>query len=274
MSEEDKISNRAVLIEISALSFSQAAHVQLHATSRRRYLALESLNLPKDFSGHAVDRIPRVGQYIFGGKFLEAVDSDLNMNKRAREVAERFRPHRPDSFCRFRGGRSSIFPSEGNVPEQVDRPVSRSLVIGEALEPDSPVRPPPPLNPSDYMVGVWENCPAPIGGHLSLFVAEWQAITQDHFIISVIAHGFQISFHDNFPGVLWEVTRAPTDPNAHLAIRSEIQELLYTPYISRGFYFREFRESGASREFNNMRKYLPPIWTHECDLCTPPRSRI
>ena len=51
-------------------------------------------------------------------------------------------------------------------------------------------------------------------------------------------------------------------------------KLLYTPYISRGFYFREFRESGASREFNNMRKYLPPIWTHECDLCTPPRSRI
>ena len=57
-------------------------------------------------------------------------------------------------------------------------------------------------------------------------MAEWQAITQDHFIISVIAHGFQISFHDNFPGVLWEVTRAPTDPNAHLAIRSEIQELI------------------------------------------------
>ena len=28
-------------------------------------------------------------------------------------------------------------------------------------------------------------------------------------------------------------------------------KILYTPYISRGFYFREFRESGASREFNN-----------------------
>ena len=41
--------------------------------------------------------------------------------------------------------------------------------------------------------------------------------------------------------------------------------LLYTPYISRGFYFRE---SGASREFNNTQKYLPPIRTHECDLCT------
>ena len=27
--------------------------------------------------------------------------------------------------------------------------------------------------------------------------------------------------------------------------------ILYTPYISRGFYFREFRKSGAIREFNN-----------------------
>ena len=45
-------------------------------------------------------------------------------------------------------------------------------------------------------------------------------------------------------------------------------QLLYTPYISRGFYFREFRESGAICEFINTRKYLPPIPTHECDLCT------
>ena len=45
-------------------------------------------------------------------------------------------------------------------------------------------------------------------------------------------------------------------------------KLLYTPYISRGFYFHEFRESGAIREFINTRKYLPPIPTHECDLCT------
>ena len=37
------------------------------------------------------------------------------------------------------------------------------------------------------------------------------------------------------------------------------RHVLYTPYISRGFYFREFRESGAIRKFNN---------THECDLWT------
>ena len=43
---------------------------------------------------------------------------------------------------------------------------------------------------------------------------------------------------------------------------------VYMPYILRGFYFREFLESGAIREINNTQKYLPPIQTHECDLCT------
>ena len=33
-----------------------------------------------------------------------------------------------------------------------------------------------------------------------------------------------------------------------------IWDILYTPYISRVFYFREFRESGTIREFNNTRK--------------------
>ena len=59
-----------------------------------------------------------------------------------------------------------------------------------------------------------------------MFVAEWQAITHDHFIISIITHGFQFSFHINFPGVLREVTGAPKDLKALLAIRSEIQELI------------------------------------------------
>ena len=50
--------------------------------------------------------------------------------------------------------------------------------------------------------------------------------------------------------------------------RAILEDLLYTLYISRGFYFRKFRESGASREFNNTQKYLPLIPTHECDLYT------
>ena len=37
-------------------------------------------------------------------------------------------------------------------------------------------------------------------------------------------------------------------------VKVEIFAVLYTPYILRGFYFREFCESGASREFNDTRK--------------------
>ena len=151
VSEEDKILIRAVLVEISVLSFSQAARVQLHATSRRRYLALESLSLPKGFNGYAVDQIPRVGRYIFGGKFLEAVDSDLNMNKRAREVADRFRPQRPDSFRRFRGGRSSLFPSRGRFRGQRSRAGGQARFSVSRYRGGSRARfsgstpPPPPL---------------------------------------------------------------------------------------------------------------------------------
>ena len=56
--------------------------------------------------------------------------------------------------------------------------------------------------------------------------------------------------------------------HVHLRVSNHVNDILYTPYISRSFYFREFRESGAIREFINTRKYLPPIPTHECDLCT------
>ena len=38
--------------------------------------------------------------------------------------------------------------------------------------------------------------------------------------------------------------------------------LLYTLYISRGFYFREFRKSGAFRKINNTLKYSLQIHYH------------
>ena len=192
VSEEDRVSIRAILIELSTLYFSQAARIKLHATARRWHLALDSLSLPKDFKEQAVDRISPAGPQVFGGKFLEAVDSDLTMNKRAKEVADRLRPRQSD-FQRFRGGRSSFFvirAAEDFVPVLGDCPASCSLATGEAFVPQSPVRtppPPPPLNPpSDCMVGVPVN-PAPVGGRLSVFVAQWKTITRDHFIISVVA---------------------------------------------------------------------------------------
>ena len=44
VSKEDKVSICAILIELSALNFSQAARIKLHATTRTRHLALDSLS--------------------------------------------------------------------------------------------------------------------------------------------------------------------------------------------------------------------------------------
>ena len=149
MSEEDKVSIRAILIELSALNFSQAARIKLHATTRRRHLALDSLSLPKDFNEQAVDRISRDGPQVFGGKFLEAVDSDLSMNKRAKEVADRLRPRQSD-FQRFRGGRSSSFPSGRRRFRSRAGGRSRfslSHYRGGFRSSVNRPNPPPPLNP-------------------------------------------------------------------------------------------------------------------------------
>ena len=108
VTEEDKGSVHALLLDLSALNFSQAARIKLHATKRRRHLALDCLKLPTDFNNHAVDRIPRAGAEIFGGKFLEVVDSDLMMNKRAKDVADRFRKRQKPEQRSFRGGRASF----------------------------------------------------------------------------------------------------------------------------------------------------------------------
>ena len=195
VTEEDKVSVHALLLDLSALNFSQAARIKLHATKRRRHLALDCLKLPTDFNNHAVDRIPRAGAEIFGGKFLEVVDSDLMMR------------------------------AEGDfVPVSEDDPASCSLATGVAI-----VRPrvfdQPPLSQNDYLVGVPVNT-VPVGGRLSLFVDHWVKITQDHFILSVVRQGFLISVQNNFPGVLREVTVPPRDPRVHVAICEEIQELI------------------------------------------------
>ena len=112
VTEEDKGSIHALLLDLSALNFSQAARIKLHATKHRRYLALDCLKLPADFNNHAVDRIPRAGFQIFGGRFLEVVDTHLMMNKRAKDVADRFRKRQKPDLRSFRGGRSSFFSGQ------------------------------------------------------------------------------------------------------------------------------------------------------------------
>ena len=113
----------------------------------------------------------------------------------------------------------------GFVPEVVDEPAFRSLDPGEVFDwPMSGDQ--PPLNPpGDWSVGAPVHI-VPVGGRLRLFVAQWQAFTRDHFILSVVRQGFQISVQNNFPGVLREITVPPRDQEAHLAICKEIRELI------------------------------------------------
>ena len=89
VSEEDLITVRALILEISAMQFSQAARLRLYATDRNRALTLNSLGLTDRMNISAAVRIPRDGEFLFGGKFLDGVDSDISMHKRAREVAGR-----------------------------------------------------------------------------------------------------------------------------------------------------------------------------------------
>ena len=114
VAEEDRVLIRTLLLELASLSYSQALRTQLHATKQRRNIALEALHLERGFNSFAVDRIPREGPFLFGGKLLDAVDSDLVMNKRAMEVAAKVKsqtrgsqPFRRGSFRRIRGGRAT-----------------------------------------------------------------------------------------------------------------------------------------------------------------------
>ena len=90
--EGDRRSIAELLVLISARSFTEAMRVQLRVTHNRRLAVLKALNLPKEFNCSAVNRVSREGPYVFGGQFLSAIDSDISMNKRAQEVADRVKP--------------------------------------------------------------------------------------------------------------------------------------------------------------------------------------
>ena len=140
---------------------------------------------------------------------MEAGHSDLTMNKRAKEVADRFTTRHSD-LRSFRDGRSSFYSGRRGF---------RSRIVGRSRFPLSRYkggfrsanahRSALPLNPpGDWSVGVRVNI-VPVGGRLSLFVAQWQNITRDHFIFSVVRQGFKISAQNYFPGVLREVIVPP-----------------------------------------------------------------
>ena len=120
VSEEDQVVIRNLLMEISAMLFSQASRMSLHATKQRRLAVLDALKLPHGFNAQAVNRIPRTGSFLFNNEFLTVIDSDVSMNMRAKDLAgsmsSRKRSFRGSQFERppssspsfgrsFRGGR-------------------------------------------------------------------------------------------------------------------------------------------------------------------------
>ena len=81
------ITVRALILEIFTMQFSQTARLRLFATDRNRTITLYSLGLIDRMNISAAVRIPRDGEFLFFGKFLDGIDSDISMHKRAREVA-------------------------------------------------------------------------------------------------------------------------------------------------------------------------------------------
>lgn len=117
--------------------------------------------------------------------------------------------------------------SAGLLPEAAASRVSLVRVAEDPPEPPAPLRPHPlPSLLSDYSEDDGDLRPAPVGGRLSLFLSEWQKITQDSFILSIISHGYMFSIPDIFPGTLREASATPSNVQARFAIRAEIVDLL------------------------------------------------
>ena len=82
------------------------------------------------------------------------------------------------------------------------------------------------LKTSDYVPIGEQTSPLKIGGRLNSFILNWQEITDDVFVLSVVRNGYQISVLDSFPGVIREVTKSPPKIEVLNAILLEIDTLI------------------------------------------------
>ena len=244
-----------------------------------RYLPLRLEKYSNHFSSHSV---PIRGPFLFAGKFMEAVDEELSMHKRASDIARRLAPLTSGAFKRanpspFKRPFSGSFPSAKRFAPSRSRHSfcgSRGgfrgsrLSRGRSSHPSFPSPPPPPSpNPSDYARDLF---PGPVGGRLSPFLSAWQTITKDPFILSVVAHGFQISVFPDFPGVLRKTTPTLLDPSAHLRVLEEISSLILkraiiqvvdSPSLSLSPIFVIPKRTGGLRVILNLKAinvFIPP----------------
>ena len=123
------------------------------------------------------------------------------MNKRAKEVADRFKTCQSD-LRSFRGGRSSFYSGRRGFRSRIGGrsrfPLSR---YRGAFDPPMPVDPPPPpLNPpGNWSVGVRVNI-VPVGGRLSLFVAQAKHHSRPLYCFSSPPGFFRFQFKTIFRG--------------------------------------------------------------------------
>ena len=90
VTSEDRAIIHSLLLSIAEQGFSQALSSTFFAFDNRRVLALSSLGLQKTV---AVKVLPLEGPHLFAGQFLEAVDSEISMQKRASDLASKLKPH-------------------------------------------------------------------------------------------------------------------------------------------------------------------------------------
>ena len=199
---EDRAVILALLLSIAEQSFSQALNSTFFTFENRRLLALTSLGLQKSAESVAVKTLPLEGPHLFAGHFLEAVDSEISMHKRASDLAAKLKPtpafppfrssaRRPFRGSRARGSRGSRggprLPSFGRVRQPPFQAAGRGASRFSFTSPP----PPPPHN--DYPAPIPHEDRGPVGGRLSLFLSQWRRITDDAFVLSVVAHGYIIS---------------------------------------------------------------------------------
>ena len=107
----------------------------------------------------------------------------------------------------------------------------------------------------------------------SLWVSSWISSIHPsiHCEFPLVSHPFILQFtvsfllnliHSSFNSLWVSSGISSIHPSIHCEFPLDSHPfilqsiLLYTPYISRGFYFHKFRESGAIREFNNTQKLI------------------
>ena len=138
------------------MQFSQAARMRLFAISHNRNVSLSTTctDLRDRLNVSAAVGIPKDGEYLFGGKLLESVDTDIAMHKRAKEVASRLaKPRRVDDIRRQRLRQFTSFSFRGPfVPAVEDSAAPHAAEEGPMVG-DPPSGSLPPFRVVNYYSG-------------------------------------------------------------------------------------------------------------------------